>query len=327
MSKEINIKACKDLIGGWSGMRVRKEGSMQVFNDFNGLAPQECEKEIRFIQEVFRGIDENNAWEDISWTALQSLVSQLQNVANSYAQFDSVRDQGSYQNFAASLDGFAYHIRMFGIVSLSLGGINIERISSALSEEMNKAIEARIEIDQLRKDVKALIEPAVAGSLSQSFTARKKVLFWTRFFWGVMWMVIGGFCIYQTIQVSNYIAGLFSDLKTQGVQVDIFWSSVFVRSIILLPIYVAFGFSFSQYKKEREFEEEYAHKAAVATSLPNYGDLTREPAIRDQIVTGATNVIFSSPIAKNSESDKQDKVLGSIKEIFDSLAKLLPKKD
>lgn len=324
MSKEISIKSCKDLIGGLSVMRVRKEGSAQVFNEFNGLAPQECEKEIRFIQEVFRGIDENNAWEDISWHALQSLASLLQNVSNSYFQFDSVRDQGSFQNFAASLDGLAYHIRMFGIVFLSLGGSNMERISAALSEEMNKMVEARIEVEQLRRDVKALVEPAVAGSLSQSFTARKKVLFRTRLVWGAILFGVAFFCVFYT---HDFVVGVSEALASSKDQDGKMWSSVFIRSIILLPLYVAFGFSFSQYKKERDFEEEYAHKAAVATSLPNYGDLTREPAIRDQIVTGATNVIFSSPIAKNSESDKQDKVLGGIKEVFDSLAKLVPKKD
>lgn len=104
------------------------------------------------------------------------------------------------------------------------------------------------------------------------------------------------------------------------------WASVLLRSVVLIPLYAAFGFSFSQYKKERDFEEEYAHKAAVATSLPNYGDLTREPAVRDQIVTGATNVIFSAPTTRKSDPERSDKVISSMKELLDSVGKLLPKK-
>lgn len=100
-----------------------------------------------------------------------------------------------------------------------------------------------------------------------------------------------------------------------------------MRSSILLPLYVAFGVAFSQYKKERDFEEQYAHKAAVAVSLPNYGDLTRDPAVRDQIVSAATNVIFSTTNNKRIETKASDKGLDSIKEVLASITKLLPRKD
>ena len=104
------------------------------------------------------------------------------------------------------------------------------------------------------------------------------------------------------------------------------WPIFVIRSIVLLPVFAAFGFSIAQYRKERDFEEEYAHKAAVAVSLPNYGDLARDQSVRDQIVTGATNVIFSSPTARAKESEKADAVISGIREIVDSVGKAVLRK-
>jgi hypothetical protein len=215
---------------------------------------------------------------------------------------------------------------MFGAVTLALGGANLEKNSAAVASELERLVSARVEVEKLRDEVKTLIAPAVAGSLSEAFTARKTVLLWGRIAWGVIALVVGGYCIHATYGFASAVGDALIAVKQTSQGADLMWASVLLRSVVLLPLYASFGFSFSQYKKERDFEEEYAHKAAVATSLPNYGDLTREPAVRDQIVTGATNVIFSAPTNRRPESERSDRVIGSMKELIDSVAKLLPKK-
>jgi hypothetical protein len=271
---------------------------------------------------------------ELTWHAYNSLESVLQSLNGIFTQLKGSRDQGSFQNFAATIDSLSYHLKMFGVPHLLSSDAQIERTAGLVSNELKLVAGARLEVEKLGVEVKTLIAPAVAGSLSESFTARKKILMIGRIIWGVIALIIGGYCIHATYGFAAEVINTFqlsqSPQPTQIVKTtsnDIVWLSVLIRSAILLPLYLAFGFSFSQYKKERDFEEEYAHKAAVATSLSNYGDLTREPAVRDQIVTGATNVIFSSPTSKYKESEKSDKVLGGIREMIDSLAKLLPKKD
>ena len=101
------------------------------------------------------------------------------------------------------------------------------------------------------------------------------------------------------------------------------WPIFLLRSIVLIPVYIGFGFSFSQYRKERDLEEEYAHKAAVAATLPNYGDLARNDSVKDQIVSGATNVIFSSPISKTQEHEKDVMPTEGVKNIIESVIKLV----
>ena len=49
--------------------------------------------------------------------------------------------------------------------------------------------------------------------------------------------------------------------------------------------------------------------------------------VRDQIVTGATNVIFTSPTTQSREREKGKVPLGGLKELVDSIAKLGGKKE
>lgn len=328
MTKETRLNRCKALYEQFLTLNPRElETFPQTYSDFDGLNLEESKRTLRFVLDTLDGLNDQDAWGDLAWHTYNSLEGLIQNVHNTYAQLRNSRDQTSFQNFTQQLDSLAYHLRMFGVPLLSVGGAYLEKTSASLTVELEKLVATRVEVEKLRDEVRTLITPAVAGSLSQAFTARKNVLMWGRIAWGVIALLIGGYCIHATYSFASAVSEALGGAKPAGSPNQVLWLSVLIRSVILLPLYAAFGFSFAQYKKERDFEEEYAHKAAVATSLPNYGDLTREPAVRDQIVTGATNVIFSSPTSKHIESEKQEKILGGVKEIFDSVSKLIPRKD
>jgi len=106
--------------------------------------------------------------------------------------------------------------------------------------------------------------------------------------------------------------------KAADLEKTISISMILLRSVVLIPIYLGFGFAFSQYRKERDLEEEYAHKSAVASSLPNYGDLAKDDNVKDQIVSGASNVIFASPINKVKQTETKSDVIESMKGLFET---------
>jgi hypothetical protein len=327
MSRQTRINRCKALYEQFLALSPREfEGWPLAMADFDGLNVDEAKKTMRFVLDTMDGLTANDAWDELTWHAYNSIENVLQAVYNSFAPLKSSRDQTSFQNFVPQLDSLAYHLRMFGATQLALGGANLERTSASVASELERLTSARTEVEKLRDEVKALIAPAVAGSLSEAFTARKTVLLWGRVVWGLIALVVGGYCVHATYGFASAVGDALVSLKQPASTPEVMWASVLLRSVVLLPLYAAFGFSFSQYKKERDFEEEYAHKAAVATSLPNYGDLTREPAVRDQIVTGATNVIFSAPTTRKAEPERSDRVIGSMKELLESVGKLLPKK-
>jgi hypothetical protein len=330
MSQQARIKRCQNLYNQFLNLTPRDFEYVLIGNfvEFDGLNFEEAKKTMRFILETFEGLNAIDAWDELSWNTYNSLEGILQSFLSSYTQFKNSPDQSTFQNLIPQLDSIAYHLRMFGIPNLAYGGAQIERTSAALNKELESITSIRVEIESLRNDVKNLIAPAVAGSLSKAFTQRKDILLIGRIVWGVIAFALGWYCINATYDFANTVGEALIVVKqpqpTSGNET--IWFTVLMRSVVLLPLYAAFGFSFTQYKKERDFEEEYAHKAAVATSLPNYGDLTREPAVRDQIVTGATNVIFSTPTSRQPDTEHSEKFFGGIKEVIESLAKLLPGK-
>jgi hypothetical protein len=298
-----------------------------VYNDYDGPNVQEAQETFEFLRGLYVPLLESGHLNKLPWAAIQGLQNQAQNVLNMYNQLLSSRDQGSFQNFSTNLDSFAYQTRMFGVPYMAAGGDVLDATRASMSRELEVLITNNREVDALKKDVRTLITPAVAGSLSKSFTERRDSLMIGRIVWLVVTIVLGGFVIYATHEFANTISGAI--LRAQAVNGSgdqSLWPVIAIRSIVLLPLLAAFGFAFSQYRKERDFEEEYAHKAAVAVSQPNYGDLAREPSVRDQIVTGATSVIFSSPTLRAKETEKSDAVIGGVREIVESLGKAFGRK-
>ena len=301
--------------------------SAPTYSDFDGPNVQEAKQLFEFVRSVYENLIASNELQLLPWNAFNALQGLVQNVNNSYNQLLTSRDQGSWQNFAVHLDSFAHHTRMFGIPYLAAGGAALDLTRNTFTREIDILIANNKVVDALKKDVRTLITPAVAGSLSQSFATRRDTIARGRMIWLFVCVSLGAFIIYATYDFAHAIGDVMVQLKT-GASADLqsLWPVITIRSIVLVPLFGAFGFAFSQYRKEREFEEEYAHKAAVATSLPNYGDLAREQSVRDQIVTGATNVIFSSPTAHAKDTEKSDAVLGGVREIVESLGKALGRK-
>jgi len=218
-------------------------------------------------------------------------------------------------------------------------GEDIEEIRKVFETESQKLSVNNAEVDSLKSSVKGLIEPAVSGSLSKSFSDRKASLFKGRAAWGVVSVVFAIIAVLATYKVSeavitslNHNVDFAQQSKaekaaSQTQNNNDSWSLILLRSVVLVPLYLGFGFAFSQYRKERDLEEEYAHKAAVATTLPNYGDLAKDDSVKDQIVSGASNVIFASPIHQASKNDKDVDVISGIKGLFETAGKAFKKNE
>jgi hypothetical protein len=294
--------------------------------DFDGPNPDESRENLKYVYAVLDSLLSEDSLRMLPWHTYSSMTGIAQGAYNTFSAYQASRDQHSYQNFATALDSFAYHLRMFGFAQLALGQAKLEQTKATVDRELEKLLVNNREVETLKAEVRTLIAPAVAGSLSEAFTSRRNALLKGRVIWAVVAAVGGVASVWFTFDFVSAVseALLKTNVTTQG---GVSWSIALIRSVILIPVYAAFGFAFSQYKKERDFEEEYAHKAAVATSLPNYGDLAREPAVRDQIVTGATNVIFTSPTSQSKEREKSSVTLGGLKELVDSIAKLGGKKE
>jgi hypothetical protein len=318
----------EQFISLWAAFKAQNPlqvlGPPMSFSDFDGPTLSEAQSELRFVVETFDSMLATDSLKELSWNAMNTLQSLLQNVHNAFTPLASTRDQGSYQNFAQHLDSLAYHTRLMGLPYLAMGGSQLERARAQAAMELDRLVSTRGEVEQLRDNVRTLITPAVAGSLSQAFTTRRDALLVGRIVWGVGALLLGGFAVFATFSFANVVGEAMKVALTASASTshDIVWAGAIIRSMVLIPLFAAFGFAFAQYKKERDFEEEYAHKAAVAASLPNYGELARDASVRDQIVTGATGVIFSSPTAQYRAGQKPERSLKDVTALMEAASKL-----
>jgi hypothetical protein len=135
-----------------------------------------------------------------------------------------------------------------------------------------------------------LIGREVGASLFETFKQRKieldkPVNFWK---WAVPAMAI--------ITVS-WIAFLFKDF---AIITDLTQKYIILglNSIKTIPALILTYFAINQYRKERNFQEEYAFKSAVALTISEYANKISTPENKDKMIMESVNSIFHSPIEK-----------------------------
>lgn len=312
-----------------------------VYTEWEGLSLDEFKDSVEYISATYDEAFEKNIFNKLPFASLNALFSSLNNTNQHCPQLFAHKQQGQFQKAAQQVDSVVHQLMIYDVNYYLIVGEDIDEIKDVFEVESQKLTVTNAEIETLKNSVQSLIEPAVSGSLSKSFSDRKSSLFHGRIAWGIVAIIFAVIAIVATFKVSEAVIESISvnteieapeqkrdKEKTEAKPVveenkqDQSLSLILLRSVVLIPIYLGFGFAFSQYRKERELEEEYAHKAAVATTLPNYGDLAKDDSVKDQIVTGASNVIFASPIYREQPKQKDIDVLGSVKDLFESAGKV-----
>ena len=309
---------------------LNNPGNLQPWN---GLDFDDFVESYNEMLKILDAIYENELLINSPFNLLNSINSQLNNVLQQSNAFIANRAQAQYQNVFQHIENMRTNLQTWGFRYEAILGKDIEERSKLIDEEITQLLSKKTEIEALRTSVSSLIEPAVAGSLSKSFTDRKKDLHvnQNRWFWASV--ITAGLSVIITIAIVWSIVGMFTTKEVlEAIQngkngtEGIIWTTIALRVGVLLPIYSIFIFSFLQYKKERDLEEEYAHKAAVATSLPNYGGLAVENDVKDQILSEASKVIFTSPSATKNEKYKNEDIgINQLNSVLSNIQKFIPK--
>ena len=109
-----------------------------------------------------------------------------------------------------------------------------------------------------------------------------------------------------TILAMIWIIIVFTCLKsTTGV----IWVDVVLNLAKTIPAFVLMGFVFKQYNKERNLQEEYAFKAAIANTIKAYADLvknedTKENATKQQMLSDAVKQVQTPPKLYSESTEK-----------------------
>lgn len=118
-------------------------------------------------------------------------------------------------------------------------------------------------VDSKREEIVRLTGMAADGSLGSKFDQRQGTLanglsFWK---WGVP--IVTALAVLWVIAVFSWLPA----------HTDNVWINLLVNLLKTTPAFILMGFVFSQYGKERNLQEEYAFKSAVAMTLTAYSSM------------------------------------------------------
>ena len=148
-----------------------------------------------------------------------------------------------------------------------------EKIEDELEENQKQALlyyekaKEHIEFTESRKEeIELLTGMAADGALGSKFHARETKLSKTLPLWRLAILAISLLSIIWVVVVFKYFPAKFKNE----------WINLLVNLLKTTPVFILYGFVFKQYSKERNLEEEYAFKSAVAMTLTAYSRMLAE---------------------------------------------------
>lgn len=257
-------------------------------------------------------------------TLLEKAKAESEEIENLLSS--STINDADIAKLVSSIDG-KLNIISKNIEEYKTSFLQIEKDNNALADELEmqlstakenlKASKEGNEFIQNQKDeVTKLIGMAADGSLGYKFNNRKVELesginnFWR-------WAVPG-----SIIVALIWVVMVFTCLKAQ---LPNEWINLLVNLIKTSPAWIMVGFVFSQYGKERDLQEEYAFKSAIAMTLTAYSQMlseedgldTKVKSSKQEMLLKSIENLYTQPVLKNDKSDKSD--LFNSKQLNESL--------
>lgn len=189
--------------------------------------------------------------------------------------------------------------------------------SKTTNENINKTKEY---IDSQKSQIEKMVGLATDGAIGYKFDERQKSIFKNIRFWKLLVPI-------SYVLAAIWVITIFTFLTTD---VGDIWLNLLINLVKTTPAWFLVGFTTNQYKKEREYEEEYAFKSAVAMTVTSYtsllsNDNVNEMKTKDQVLSKVLDNLYSSPLRRDEAKNhnflkkKKDDVTYKAKELEDIL--------
>ncbi|MDI6046197.1 hypothetical protein [Flavobacterium yafengii] len=141
--------------------------------------------------------------------------------------------------------------------------IELETAIATALEDLKKSKEGIEFIESNREEILRLTGMAADGALGSKFDQRQEKLEKGLTFWKLAVPIMSLITLIWIVVVFTCLSPHFENQ----------WLNILINIIKTSPAFVLLGFVFSQYKKERNLQEEYAFKSAVAMTLTAYSEM------------------------------------------------------
>lgn len=346
LSYLIKLATYQRVYGFWEYnlRKVIKASERKIQNDNEILEAKKKLIDVRIseIESLIKSIDSERekigVFNDESINKIKFLESSLQNIL---VQNDSVNNL--HNNAATTVEKINSQLaladskrneldKLYDKASGELVDINenITEYKAAYNtwlktfESLNKDFTEKLEFveskheyfDERNNYLNDLIGREVGASLFETFKQRKNELSPSVRFW--KWAV--PFLAAATV---GWIFLLFDWSSSQQMTYQL----LIINSIKALPAIGLLLFGISQYGKERNFQEEYAFKSAVALTLNSYAEQLKNEDNKDALILASVSSIYRSPIYHSKiKMEDSKEVIGTVSDLLGKIKDLNPLK-
>lgn len=167
-----------------------------------------------------------------------------------------------------------------------------------------------------------LIGREVGASLFETFKQRKGELEKPVNKWLGIVIVMAIITFGAILVIFTNAFGFFGDVPS-----EISTVRLITNSIKTLPFFFLLFYAVAQYNKERNFQEEYAFKSAVALTIKAYSDIITKDDLKDELIMSSVLGVFKSPTIYKTKKTKEDNtIMGTAKDLLDTALEVMNKK-
>lgn len=274
---DLNQKALDKNLIAYNGLKTNLETTISDFNVFID------EKELELTQ-ITALLASANA-------QLAEINTNVSSAINKNTEIDGILNNIKDKVTTVS-ESITEYETDFTIIKKDNSALKLEletAIAKAL-DDLKKSKEGIEFIDNNREEIIRLTGMAADGALGSKFDQRqikleKGLNIWK---WAipVMTIIAGAWVVF----VFKYLVPDFKDE----------WVNILVSILKTSPGFILLGFVFSQYKKERNLQEEYAFKSAVAMTLTAYSEMlsnadNADNNSRQQMLLKSIEMVYNKP--------------------------------
>lgn len=143
-----------------------------------------------------------------------------------------------------------------------------------------------------RDEINKLTGFAADGALGHSFNLRRDTLNVTVNYWRQLIPFVSGLTLLWILVV---FSGCFGLVPKLAAATDNPWLNLLLNSLKTSPIVLFLLFAIKQYNRERNLQEEYAFRAAVAMTISAYADKLTTESNKEKIILESVQRVYTSP--------------------------------
>lgn len=281
----------------------------------------------KYQEKVMEFLNESSLQVKALEAALQNLINQSDNINNMFTNASNVvekinsqlslgesrRNDIEFIHDESKNELSEIKSKLLEIKNENNDNLNIfNALKKSFEDKLIFVEEKHALFEERNKYLNDLIGREVGVSLFETFKQRKNELSPSVTFWKFAVPVLATLCVI-------WVYLLFHWSEAQPIDYKI----LLINSLKALPVVGLLIFGISQYGKERNFQEEYAFKSAVALTLNSYADQLLSNENKDALILASVSSIYKSPIHQSkikiedgkSAVDSLSDLISKIKEI------------